>query len=149
MCCTPTSITCITALRSVKQERQLNSATWRDSCTLDDTGFGELESVSLRRLLVSALILAPSCGCCLPPLFSLDQDETEWDSALFLLHPPHHTHMLDVGLPLASFYLTLKLFPGVEKMCHCDSTCGRLGSFLCPSVGWSLSGSDVFCNESP
>lgn len=115
MCCTPTSTTCITALRSVKEERQLNSATWRDSCTLNDTGFGEPESVSSRRLLVSALILAPSCGCCLPPLFSLDQDETEWDSALFLLHSPHHTHMLDVGLPLALFYLTLKSFLGWRK----------------------------------
>ncbi len=64
----------------------------RDICTLDDTKFGELESVSLHRLSVSALLHVAA-------LFSLDQDEMKQDSALFLLHPPHHIPALYVGLP--------------------------------------------------
>lgn len=97
----PPVITCRAALRCYREEGRLSSATWKDVCTLDDTGFGELESVSSHSLLVSALPLAASCGCSLPPLFLLDQDETEWDSALFLLHLPHHTPTLDVGLPIS------------------------------------------------
>lgn len=57
-----------------------------------------------------------SCGCCLPPLLSLDQDETELNSALFLLHLPYHTPTLDVGLPIS---ITLShstvVFQVVEK----------------------------------
>lgn len=34
-------------------------------------------------------------------LCSLDQDETERDSALFLLHLPSHASTLNVGLPLS------------------------------------------------
>lgn len=99
-CCTPTSITCKAALRCGREEGRPISAMWKDICTLDDTRFGELELVSSYRLLISVFPLAPSCGCCLPPLFSLDQDETEWDSALFFLHLPSHASTLDVGLPI-------------------------------------------------
>lgn len=80
---------------------KLSSATWKDIFILDDVGFGKLEPVFSHGFLVSVLPLAPSCGCCLPPLFSLDQDETEWDSALSLLHPPCHIPTLDVGLPIS------------------------------------------------
>lgn len=80
---------------------RLSSATWKDICTPADVGFGELEPVSSHSLLVSVLALAYSCGCCLHPLFLLDQDETGWDSALFLLHLPCHIPTLDVGLPIS------------------------------------------------
>lgn len=84
-----------------REEGRPNHAVWKDICTLDDTRFGELELVSSHRLLVSVFPLAPSCGCCLPPLCSLDQDETEWDFALFLLHLSSHASTLDVGLPIS------------------------------------------------
>lgn len=100
-CSPPTSILRRASLRCGREEGWLRSALWKDVCTLDDMGFRELEPVSSRRLLVSVLPLAPSCGCCLPALFLLDRDETERDSALFLLHPPCHTPALDVGLPIS------------------------------------------------
>lgn len=100
-CCTPTSTTCKATLRCGREEGRPSRAVWKDICTLDDTRFGELELVSSHRLLVSVFPLAPSCGCCLPPLCSLDQDETEWDSALFLFHLPSHASTLDVGLPIS------------------------------------------------
>lgn len=116
----PPVITCRAALRCCREEGRLSSATWKDVCTLDDMGFGELESVSSHRLLVSVLPLAPSCGCCLPPLFLLDRDETERDSALFLLHLPRHTPSLDVGLPTS---ITLShpavVFKGWRKCVSC------------------------------
>lgn len=89
-CCPPTGIIRRAALRCCREEGRLSSASWKDVCTLDDTGFGELEWVSSHRLLVSVLPLAPSCGCCLPPLFSLDGDETEWDSAFSPPSAPPH-----------------------------------------------------------
>lgn len=101
LCSTPTSITHKAALRRGREEGRPGRAAWKDICTLDDTRFGELELVSSHRLLVSVFPLAPSCGCCLPLLCSLDQDETEWDSAQFLLHLSSHATTLDVGLPIS------------------------------------------------
>lgn len=92
-CCPPTAVLCRAALRCGKEER------WSCMEGCLHMGFRELKSISLHRLLVAVIPLAPLCAWCLF-LFSLDQDETEWDSALFLLHLPCHTPTLDVGLPI-------------------------------------------------
>lgn len=130
---------------------RLSSATWKDICTPADVGFGELEPVSSHSLLVSVLALAYSCGCCLHPLFLLDQDETGWDSALFLLHLPCHIPTLDVGLPIS---ITVShpavFFKGWRKyVSHWDTVGREVGSLLCPPVRQPLAGICALWCESP
>lgn len=89
-------------------------------------------------------VCAPSCSFMwlLFSSFSLDWDETEWDSALFLFHPPRHTPASDVGLAIN---ITLS-HPAVvskewRKRVRCrDTVCREVGSLLCPPERQPLSG---------